>query len=142
MDWNNLSKFGGIHDLYQSLIRLRRNWYNNTRGLRGEHVNVFHVNNKDKLIAFHRWENGGAGDDVVVVVNFSNRAYDAYSIGFPSQGTWWVRFNSDWQGYDSTFGNFGGYTTRAGQTNSNDPDSMPHRGNVGIAPYSALILSQ
>lgn len=69
MDWNNLSKFGGIHDLYQRLIRLRRNWDNNTRGLQGQHVNVFHVNDKDKAIAFHRWDNGGAGDDVVVVLN-------------------------------------------------------------------------
>ena len=142
MDWSNLSKFGGIHDLYQSLIRLRRNWDNNTQGLRGQHVNVFHVNNKDKVIAFHRWENGGAGDDVVVVVNFSDRAYGSYSIGFPQEGTWWVRFNSDWKGYDSSFTNFGGYTTTADKTGSNDSDSMPHRGNVGIAPYSASILSQ
>ena len=142
MDWGNLSKFGGIHDLYQRLIRLRRNWDNNTRGLRGQHVNVFHVNNNDKLIAFHRWENGGAGDDTIVVVNFGDRSYDSYSIGLPQVGIWWVRFNSDWNGYDPSFGNFGGYTTMAGQTDVNDPDSMPYRGNVGIAPYSALILSQ
>jgi 1,4-alpha-glucan branching enzyme len=142
MDWSNLSKFGGIHDLYQRLIRLRRNWDNNTRGLRGQHVNVFHVNNDDKVIAFHRWENGGAGDDTIVVVNFGDRSYDSYSIGLPHGGVWWVRFNSDWNGYDRSFGNFGGYTTMAGQTDANDPDSMPYRGNVGIAPYSALILSQ
>ncbi len=142
MDWSNLSKFGGIHDLYQRLIRLRRNWDNNTRGLRGQHVNVFHVNNNDKVIAFHRWENGGAGDDTIVVINFGNRTYNSYSIGFPRGGIWWVRFNSDWNGYDASFGNFGGYTTTAGQTDLNDPDAMPCRGNVGIAPYSALILSQ
>lgn len=142
MDWGNSIKFGGIHDLYQSLIRLRRNWHNNTRGLRGQHVNVFHTNNHDKAIAFHRWENGGAGDDTIVVVNFGNRAYDCYSIGFPRGGSWWVRFNSDWNGYDSSFGNFGGYTTTAERTDPHDPDSMPYRGNVGIAPYSALILSQ
>lgn len=138
MDWSNLGQFGGIHDLYQSLIRLRRNWYNNTRGLRGQHVNFFHVNNTDKVISFHRWEAGGPGDDVVVVVNFGNRAYKSYSIGFPWAGTWWVRFNSDWKGYDSSFSNFGGYPTTADAVHSNDSDRMPCRGNIGIASYSAL----
>jgi 1,4-alpha-glucan branching enzyme len=142
MDWSNLSKFGGIHDLYQSLIRLRRNWDNNTRGLRGQHVNVFHVNNNDKVIAFHRWENGGSGDDVVVVVNFGSRSYNSYTLGFPREGTWYVRFNSDWQGYSPDFGNFPGYNTTAGRAIWGDTDGLPFAGNVGIGPYSALILSQ
>lgn len=30
----------------------------NTRGLSGHHVDVHHVNNNDKVIAFHRWEQG------------------------------------------------------------------------------------
>lgn len=100
------------------------------------------MNNSDKVIAFHRWDNGGAGDDVIVVVNFSDRAYKSYRIGFPLTGTWWARFNSGWNGYDSSFGNFGGYMTTADQTNLFDLDQMPSRGNIGIVPYSALILSQ
>lgn len=56
------------------------------------------MNDKDKVIAFHRWENGGSGDDVIVVVNLSNQAYDRYSIGFPQGGMWRVRFNSDSNG--------------------------------------------
>ena len=86
--------------------------------------------------------NGGAGDDAIVVVNFSDRSYDSYSIGFAREGIWWVRFNSDWQGYDWQFSNFGGYSTTASQCDPDDSDGMPYRGNVGIAPYSALILSQ
>ncbi|MDX2230347.1 MAG: alpha-amylase family glycosyl hydrolase [Leptolyngbyaceae cyanobacterium bins.349] len=139
MDWSHLDQFRGIHDLYRDLIHLRRNWFDNTRGLRGQHINVFHVNNNDKLIAYHRWESGGPGDDVIVILNFADRAYDSYAIGFPQEGTWWTRFNSDWQGYDAYFGNFGGYTTTASWGSK---DGMPCSGNVGIAPYSALILSQ
>ncbi len=142
MDWSNLYKFSGIHDLYKHLIELRRNWENNTRGLCGQHVNVFHVNNKDKLIAFHRWENGGESDDVVVVLNFGNRSYSSYTIGFPREGTWYVRFNSDWQGYSPDFGNFPGYDTTANRTNDGDTDGLPFSGNIGIGPYSALIFSQ
>ncbi|HEY9830842.1 MAG TPA: alpha-amylase family glycosyl hydrolase [Stenomitos sp.] len=142
LDWNNLSKYPGIYNLYKDLIHLRRNWYNNTRGLRGQHVHVHHVNDQDKVIAFHRWENSGSGDDVIVVVNLSNRAYDSYSLGFPQGGMWWVRFNSDWNGYSPDFENHPGYHTEAYPTDAGDPDHMPYRGNVGIGRYSALVLSQ
>ncbi|MCC5630849.1 alpha amylase C-terminal domain-containing protein [Nostoc sphaeroides CHAB 2801] len=142
LDWSKKDRFKGIWDLYQSLIRLRRNWFNNTRGLRGQNVNVFHINNNDKLIAFHRWENGGRGDDVIVVLNFSDRNYDSYTIGFPSPGTWYVRFNSDWQGFSPDFGNFPGYNTTAGRAIWGDTDGLTFAGNVGIGAYSGLIFSQ
>ena len=44
--------FRTIHLRYRDLVRLGRNWYNQTRGLRGQHINVHHVNNTDKVIAF------------------------------------------------------------------------------------------
>ena len=142
LDWSKKERFSGIWDLYQSLIRLRRNWFNNTRGLRGQNVNVYHVNNNDKLVAFHRWDNGGPGDDVVVIVNMADRSYDSYSVGFPRSGLWWVQFNSDWNGFSPDFGNCPGYDTVAFNSGLGDPDGMPFRGNIGIGPYSVLILSQ
>src|SRR5581483_6494180 len=63
LDWKKLKTYAGIHALYRDLIQLRRNWFNQTRGLRGQQLNVHHINNADKVIAFHRWENGGPGDD-------------------------------------------------------------------------------
>jgi 1,4-alpha-glucan branching enzyme len=139
LDWGKLNSYPGINALYRDLIRLRRNGFNQTRGLRGQHVNVHHVNNADKVIAFHRWENGGPGDDVMVVANFANRSYDSYALGFPRAGYWRVRFNSDWQGYSSDFGNQLGYHTLAGDGSR---DGMPFEANVGLGPYSVLILSQ
>jgi 1,4-alpha-glucan branching enzyme len=139
LDWAKLDTYPGINALYRDLIRLRRNWFNQTRGLRGQRINVHHVNNIDKVIAFHRWENGGPGDDVVIVANFGNRSYDSYALGFPQAGVWRVRFNSDWQGYSSDFGNQLGYDTFAGDGSR---DGMPFEANVGLGPYSVLILSQ
>jgi 1,4-alpha-glucan branching enzyme len=139
LDWAKLDTYAGINALYRDLIRLRRNWFNQTRGLRGQQINVHHVNNTDKVIAFHRWENGGPGDDVVIIANFGNRSYDSYALGFPRAGDWRVRFNSDWQGYSSDFGNQLGYDTFA---SDGSRDGMPFRANVGIGPYSVLILSQ
>jgi 1,4-alpha-glucan branching enzyme len=139
LDWSKLKSYRGIHQLYCDLIRLRRNWFNQTRGLRGQHIHVYHVNNNDKLIAFHRWEDGGPGDDVVVVANFANRSYDSYTLGFPCAGEWKVRFNSDWQGYSEDFGNQAGYDTLAG---GSPKDDMPYQANIGIGPYSVIVLSQ
>lgn len=144
LDWGKKDSLigGKIFNLYRDLVRLRGNWYNNTRGLRGQYIHIHHVNNNDKLIAYHRWQDGGPGDDVIVVVNFGHKAFPSYSLGLPREGLWWIRFNSDSDSYSPDFGNFGGYLTTAYRTDPNDPDFMPCRGNVGIAPYSVLILSQ
>ena len=138
IDWTKKDKYSGILQMYRDLIRLRRNWQDNTRGLRGQHANVHHVNDYDKVIAFHRWENGGPGDDVVVVANMANRSYDSYNIGFPREGLWKVRFNSDWDGYSADFSNHFSYNTHAGP---GARDGMPFSGNIGIGPYSVVILS-
>jgi 1,4-alpha-glucan branching enzyme len=139
LDWTRLTTYAGIHLLYRDLIRLRRNWFNQTRGLSGAHVNVHHVNDADKVLGFHRSAAGGPGDDVVVVANFANRTYSSYTLGFPRSGAWRVRFNSDWSGYSPDFGNQAGADTVAGGA---PMDGLPCRANVGIGPYSVLILSQ
>jgi 1,4-alpha-glucan branching enzyme len=139
MDWSKVDRFHGIVSLYRDLIQLRRNWCGNTRGLSGHHTNVFHVNPIDKVLAFHRWRDGGPGDDVVVILNLRNRAYSSYTVGFPRAGTWYVRFNSDWPGYDPDFTNTLSYTTTA---DFGEFDDLPCRGNIGIGPYTAIILSQ
>lgn len=139
MDWGKLERFAGIVALYRDLIRLRRNWFNNTRGLRGHHTSVFHVNERDRVLAFRRWQDGGPGDDVVVVLNFGNRGYASYAIGFPRPGTWYVRFNSDWSGYSPDFGN---HTSSDATAAWGGRDELPCHGAVGLGPYTAIILSQ
>jgi 1,4-alpha-glucan branching enzyme len=139
LDWTKATTHKGILAMYTDLIRLRRNFGDRTRGLRGNHVNVFHVNNGDKVIAYHRWDRGGAGDDVVIVANFSSRAFRAYTVGMPRGGRWRVRFNGDWSGYSTDFND----------TPSNDVDAIAagkdglgHQATVGVGPYSVVILSQ
>jgi 1,4-alpha-glucan branching enzyme len=139
LDWSKASTNAGIVRLYGDLIHLRRNWFNNTRGLQGQSTNVFHVNDAAKVLAFHRWDRGGNGDDVIVVLNFANQAYRSYTIGLPRGGRWRVRFNSDWNGYSPDFGNWFSYDTDA---NSTPCDHMPFGGNVGLGPYTAIVLSQ
>jgi 1,4-alpha-glucan branching enzyme len=139
LDWGNATTYAGILQLYRDLIHLRRDAFATTRGLQGENCNVCHVNNGAKVVAFHRYDHGGPGDDVVVVLNFANAGYAAYQIGLPRPGTWRVRFNSDWSGYDATFGNWASGDTTAGGP---PQDGLPYSGAVGLGPYTAIVLSQ
>lgn len=139
LDWSKNSTYAGIRTLYRDLIRLRRNWFNNTRGLRGGNVNVHHVNNGSKVIAYHRWENGGPGDDVIIVANFSGTYFPSYNIGFPRGGTWYARFNSDWNGYSGDFGNTATVDTVA---SGGGKDGMSYNASFALGPYSLAIFSQ
>ena len=69
LDWSKKDTYRGVFDLHRDPITLRRNLNGNSRGLTGPNINFFHVNNSDKLIGFHRAQDGGPGDDVVVVMN-------------------------------------------------------------------------
>jgi 1,4-alpha-glucan branching enzyme len=139
LDWSKLEKYAGINRLYSDLMKLRRDWHNNTAGLRGQNVNVHHVNHDGKVVAYHRWQDGGPGDDVIVLLNFGNTSYSDYVFGFPRSGPWHVRFNSDWNGYDESFGDWNSLDTWAQE---GEEDGMPYHGAVGLGPYSAVILSQ
>jgi 1,4-alpha-glucan branching enzyme len=139
LDWSNADTNAGIWQLYSDLVHLRRNTDGHSRGLEGNSVNVFHVNNDAKVIAFHRWDQGGAGDDVVVIANFSNQAFPSYTVGLPRGGSWKVRFNSDWNGYSPDFQNTASNDTWA---DGNARDGLNYSASVGLGPYSVVILSQ
>lgn len=139
LDWSKKERFAGIFAMYRDLIRLRRNWWDDSRGLRGDHVHVFHVNQRDKVVGFHRWDRGGPGDDVVVVANFANRAHPAYRLGLPHGGPWRVRFNGDWEGYAPDFGAQPSYDTWA---YDGPQDGLAHRASIGVGPYTAVLLTQ
>jgi 1,4-alpha-glucan branching enzyme len=132
-------KFKGIVQIYRDLIALRRNVAGQTGGLAGQNLNVFHLNDSNKTLAYHRWENGGSGDDVVVVANFSNVPLSALNLGFPRGGLWHVRFNSGAAVYDPSFQNGDSFDTIA---NPGGKDGLNFNANVGIGPYSVVILSQ
>ena len=139
LDWTNDTTYAGIKLMYQHLISLRRNLSNNTLGLMAGNVNAYHVNNTAKVIAYHRWWNGGPGDDVIVVANFSYEGITNYNIGMPQGGRWRVRLNSDWDGYDSEFLNWDSLDTNA---TLGTKDGLVYNANVSVAPYSFIILSQ
>src|SRR5262249_38224353 len=130
------AKFKGIVQMYRDLIAQRRNLTGKTVGLTGQNLNVFHLDNGNKTLAYHRWENGGAGDDVVVVANFSNVPLKDLNIGFPRGGRWQVRFNSGASVYDPLFKDGDSIDTTA---NPGAKDGLSFNANVGVGAYSLVI---
>ena len=139
LDWDQRDEFHGIVRLYRDLIRLRCNRAGFTRGLCGQFTQVYHLHDERKIIAFHRWDQGGPADDVVVVANFFHESQDGYVIGFPAAGTWKLRFNSDWQGYNDDFNNHPSTDVIA---EAGACDGLPWHAAISIGPYSVLIFSQ
>lgn len=86
VDWHKSEEFRGLVR-YRDMINLRLNRMNTTRGLTGSGLNTFHQNQANNVIAFHRWDQGGTGDDVVVVVNLSHLAHEMSIVGKESVTT-------------------------------------------------------
>ncbi len=139
LDWEKDERFSGLVKLHTDLISLRTNKFGTTRGLTSQGIDVFHVNDQDKVVGFRRFDHGGPSDDVVIIVNFSNVTFDHYRVGFPAPGLWKLRLSSDSRYYSDEFGN-----RSKGDANA---DAHPYDGHaysaeLRLPPYTALIFSQ
>jgi len=76
---------------------------------------------------------------VVVVANLRNQNFDNYVMGFPRQGLWKTRFNSDSYNYGRNFANHATPDTEAWLE---DRDGLPCCGRVSIGTYTVVIFSQ
>ncbi|MFZ1548527.1 MAG: alpha-amylase family glycosyl hydrolase [Candidatus Nitrotoga sp.] len=139
IDWSRAEDEHGILGMYRDLIALRRNLSGVTRGLCGQNIHLYHFDDTAKIIAFHRWDNQGPKDSVVVVVNMTNQSRDDYVVGFPRSGLWHTRFNSDSYSYAPNFAN---HSTPDVETYEGHWDGLPCSGKVSIGPYTVVIYSQ
>jgi 1,4-alpha-glucan branching enzyme len=68
--------------------------------LRSDPINVFHIDEYNRVLAFHRWIPSAGRDVIVVVCLREQNFYDhSYELGFPSPGCWYEAFNSDFYDY-------------------------------------------
>ena len=139
VDWDQRQEFRGIVRLYRDLIRLRLDREGLSRGLCGQFTQVFHLDTKRNVLAFHRWDRGGPGDDVVVIANFFHEPQENYIVGLPAANRWKLRFNSDWHGYSESFD---GYMSGDVEALPGEWDGFPYHASFGMGPYSVLIYSQ
>ena len=139
IDWSRAEEQNGILRMYRDLVALRRDLSGVTRGLCGQNMHVFHCNSDAKAIAFHRWDQLGPKDSVVVVANLRDQSLDDYAIGLPRQGLWKTRFNSDSYNYG---GNFANHATPDVEAKPEDRDGLPCAGRISVGPYTVVIFSQ
>jgi len=93
IDWSTLDKEASKTDFLHfasDIVHLRSEY----PALRAQNVNVFHVHNENRVMAFHRWISG-IGADVVVVWSLCDTTYHEYDLGFPQPDHWFEVFNSD-----------------------------------------------
>jgi 1,4-alpha-glucan branching enzyme len=139
LDWEKASANRGIVRLHRDLIALRRVRDGATLGLRGPNVAILRSDQEAKILVMHRWQQGGAHDDTVVVANFADRTVDDLAVGFPAPGRWNVRFNSDAGTYATDFGSH----ESSDLTADGEPlDGCEQSGLVSVGPYSVVILSR
>ncbi len=139
IDWQRSEQYAGITRLYRDLIHLRLNLAGHSAGLCGQHAAVYHLNEQDKLIAMHRWNERGARDDVIVLFNFAEGRKEGYSIGFPQAGEWKLRFNSDATLYHDQMDE----TPSGNITAVEEPrDGYAFSAAVTIGAYACLVYTQ
>ena len=133
LEWNKIKEYSGIVLAHQHLISLRRNIYGVTAGLVGQSLAIFHQNDQDKILGYHRWDQGGPGDDTLVLANFGASHFDNYDVHLPVPGTWCIRFNSTWAGYSDEFDDF------TVESFSTDADG---NATIVLPSHAVLIMSQ
>jgi 1,4-alpha-glucan branching enzyme len=138
VEWNRLTTQASTIQAYRDLISVRHNRAGNTAGLQGPHVQVYHVDDTTRTLAYHRWMHGGPGDDVIIIANFSATPVPKLTLGFPHPGLWKVRFDSSSSAYDPAFHDVPHETTAT----ATPADNQPATATLAIGPYSLLILSQ
>ncbi len=141
IDWDGLEggdkKMDDFHRYMRDLLWLRRRY----PALTGEGLNVFHVHDDNRVIAFHRWV-PGEGRDVVIVASLNETTfYDrSYLLGFPSPGHWEEVFNSDvyeaWAN-PAAQGNYGGVTA-----DGPGRDALAQSAGVTIPANGLLIFAR
>ena len=134
LEWEKTEKFAGIVHAHKHLIDLRRNAYAHTAGLLGQSLSIFHFDSTNRVIGYHRWDQGGPGDDTLIIANFNDQTFEpTYTVTLPVVGTWLVRFCSSWRGYSPEFNDI---DQREFTTNERGEVTIP------LAPYTTYILSQ
>ncbi len=139
LDWEKARRFRGIRLAYRDLIRMRRNLDGITRGLTGQHVEVFHRDAENKVLAWHRWHEGGPRDSTVVILNLTHRKHEFYELTLPAAGEWMVRFNADWTGYSADFGDADLFSVEGREDEIGHPAVI---GGLELPPYALVVLSQ
>jgi 1,4-alpha-glucan branching enzyme len=126
-----------VRVFYKDLIALRKNQDGLTAGLSAPGVEILHRNDTAKVLIYRRY--GPPGEDVIVALNFRNRAYPRYDVGVAQGGAYRIRLTSDRKRYGADFGD--------AETSAIETLAQPYEGRrftlpLALGPYGIVILSR
>ncbi len=133
LEWRKAVQFRGIVLAHQHLTALRHNYYQNTPGLTGADIEIFHKDAANRVIGYRRYNRGQKHSSTLVIANFGDKRFDNYDIYLPSSGLWRVRFNSSWRGYSNDF--------HEANYSSVEADKS-RKATITLSDYQVIILSK
>ena len=138
LDWENTDQFPGIVRMFGEMVKLRVNANGVSKGLTGQDINVFHLNDTDKVVAWCRGYGGDPANEVIVVANFTCEPKQGYWLDFPSPGTWALRLNSGAAEYSDDFAQADAAIQPPEGIETGETASV----EIAIPPYAVLIYSR
>ncbi len=72
-------------------------------------------------------------------MNMANRTITNYTVGFPAEGLWSLRFDSHATAYSA---DYEGQVSVDVVARAGEYDGLPAHGKVSLGPYSGVIFSQ
>lgn len=133
LNWDKLESHHGISRLVADLIKMRTGEIAGYEGLRQQPVNITHLNNDSKVLAYLRGEENSR---VLIVINFSNTDYMEYNLDFPENSKWKLCLNTVAKEYDNDFSEMEVHDPEF----SNSPSEEARRATFEIPAYAALIF--
>ncbi len=94
LDWDEAESGDDAVEQITRLVQLRSGRVEGARGLRGSGIEVVSISTDDNLISYRRWRDGGAGDEVLVVMNLSSDSRH-YEVRHPTVGRWEPAVSTD-----------------------------------------------
>jgi 1,4-alpha-glucan branching enzyme len=126
LEWERAIEHQGVVLAYQHLIALRKNEYGDSEPLAHSPITLIHVDKNNGVVAYRR------GETFLIIVNFGAKSIEDYEIPLTSDEPWHKRFDSLWDGYDTSF-------------SSVVPSVVSPKNNrisISLAAHQALIFSQ
>ena len=135
LNWEKLERHKGISRLVSDLIKLRTGEIEGYDGLRQQAIEIIHLNNDSKVLAYLR---GEENSKVLIVINFSNTDYTEYNLSLEELSNWKLRLNTVAKEYDDDFSEMEVHDPEIHAENLEEANM----GTFEIPGYSALIFTQ
>ncbi|WP_430429525.1 alpha-amylase family glycosyl hydrolase [Maribacter litoralis] len=139
LDWNKEKKHSGIETLISDIIKLRTGEISGGKGLKSQQIEFLHVNNNTKILAYKRFDVNDPTEPVLVILNFSNHAYEDYGIGLNENEPFTLKINAASDIYDDAFSNM---EVTDMEIKDKTTDAKQLTGKMSIPAYAALIYTK